>query len=508
MFVRASLSLLSWGFSLRHHNETEVSGMDRLKGLEPEKVFDYFDIICDIPHGSNDTAALLAFLVSFAEERGLEYKTDEAGNIVIYKNASPGYEGAAPVILQGHMDMVCAKTADSTHDFSKDPLDLSLEGDDLYAEGTSLGGDDGIAVAYILAILDDDSLAHPPIEALITNNEEIGLLGAIALDPSVLRGRRMINIDSESEGIFTCGCAGGACVDFIRPVKRVRMKGLPVVVSVSGLLGGHSGEKIIKGRPNAVKLLARLLHEIDDEAAFCLESIYGGDKDNAIPVSASAHIVIDEDDFHAVARAAERFEKDVRREYRGIDEGIHVGIEKGNVHKLNVLDAESQDSILFFLFHAPHGVRKMNGLIEGLVETSSNLGVVRTGENEFACTVNIRSSVATARKAMVREIYSLGARSGGNCRTNGEYPEWEYRSRSELRDVMKDLYVELYGKEPVINVIHAGLECGIFAQKIRGFDGVSIGPDIRDIHTAGEKLSISSARRVYEYLTALLARLK
>ena len=482
--------------------------MDRLKGLEPEKVFDYFDIICDIPHGSNNTGALLEFLRTFAEERSLEYRTDEAGNIVIFKKASSGYENAAPVILQGHMDMVCAKTAESDHDFTKDSLDLSLEGDYLYAEGTSLGGDDGIGVAFILAVLDDDTLAHPPIEALITNNEEIGLLGAIALDASFLKGRRMINLDNETEGVFTCGCAGGACVDFIRPVKRVRMKGLPVVITISGLLGGHSGEMIAKCRPNALKLMARLLHEIDDEAAFCLESVFGGDKDNAIPVSARANIVIDEDDYHAVAKAIERFEKDVRREYKGIDEGIRVSVEKGNVHKLNVLDAESQESILFFLFHAPHGVRKMSGQINGLVETSSNLGVVRTGENEFACTVSVRSSIASSKKALIREVYSLGNRSGGGCRTNGDYPEWEFRNRSELRETMKELFAELYGKDPVINATHGGLECGVFSQKIRGFDAVSIGPDVRDIHTAAEKLSISSVKRVYDYLVALLARLK
>ena len=267
--------------------------MDRLKGLEPEKVYDYFDLICDIPHGSGNTGAILEFLAGFAKEHNLEYKTDEAGNIVIYKNASAGYEDAAPVILQGHMDMVCAKVPDSEHDFTKDPLDLSVEGDYLYAEGTTLGGDDGIAIAYILAILDDDDLPHPPIEALITNDEEIGLLGAAGLDASILKGKRMINLDSEKEGIFTCGCAGGARVDMIMPINKVRMKGLPVVISISGLKGGHSGEMIVKGRANSNRLMARLLTEIDDSAAFCLENIYGGEKDNAIPTATTAHIVID-----------------------------------------------------------------------------------------------------------------------------------------------------------------------------------------------------------------------
>ncbi len=482
--------------------------MDRLKGLEPEKVYDYFDLICDIPHGSGNTGAILEFLAGFAKEHNLEYKTDEAGNIVIYKNASAGYEDAAPVILQGHMDMVCAKVPDSEHDFTKDPLDLSVEGDYLYAEGTTLGGDDGIAVAYILAILDDDNLSHPPIEALITNDEEIGLLGATGLDASILKGKRMINLDSEKEGIFTCGCAGGARVDMIMPINKVRMKGLPVVISISGLKGGHSGEMIVKGRANSNRLMARLLTEIDDSAAFCLENIYGGEKDNAIPTATTAHIVIDEDDFHTVTKVIEKFEKDIRREYKGIEDSISVSCEKGNVHKLNVLDSESQDGIIFFLLHAPDGVRKMSGQVPGLVETSSNLAIVRTGEKEFACTVSVRSSVGSARAALEKVIYSLASRCGGNCRTHGEYPEWEMKSTSELRDTMKDLFTELYGREPVINVIHAGLECGLFYQKIRGLDAVSIGPDIFDIHTPDEKLSITSAGRVYDYLTKLLARLK
>ncbi len=482
--------------------------MDRLTGLEPAGVFEIFDVICDIPHGSGNTSAMLDFLKRFAEERELRYKADEAGNIVIYKDGSKGKETLDPVILQGHMDMVCAKRPDVSHDFLTEPLDLTIEGDDLYAEGTSLGGDDGIAVAFMLAILDDESLVHPPIEAVFTNDEEIGLLGATSLDVSLLKGRRMINIDSENEGIFTCGCAGGSSVDFIMPIKRVRMKGLPVLLSISGLTGGHSGVKIIDNLPNANKLMARLLHEVDDAAVCCLESVYGGEKDNAIPTDATAHIVIDEIDFHTVSKAVEKFEKDIRREYRGIDEGIRVRVEKGTVHKINVLDAESQENVLFFLLHAPYGVRKMSGLVRGLVETSSNLGVVRTGDAEFACTVSVRSSVGSGRRALERELYSLGAKCGGSCRTSGEYPEWEYRPQSALRDTMVSVYTSMYGEEPVIDVIHAGLECGLFAQRIRGFDAVSIGPDVRDVHTPNEKLSISSTRRVWEFLVALLEKLR
>ena len=486
----------------------EEHDMDRLKGLEPEKVFDFFDIICDIPHGSGNTGALLEYLTRFAKERGLRFRTDNAGNIVIFKNAAPGYENAAPVILQAHMDMVCAKKTGSTHDFSSDPLDLSVEGDMLYAEDTSLGGDDGIGVAYILAVLDDADLKAPAIEAVITNDEEIGLLGAGALDTQDLRGKRLINLDSEDEGILTCGCAGGENVDFIMPITKVKMKGLPVLITVKGLLGGHSGQMITCGRANAIKLLARLLKEIDNETVFCLENIYGGEKSNAIPQEATAHIVIDEDDYHTVARVCEKFEKDVRKEYRGTDEGIRISIDKGNVHKMNVLDADSQDGVLFFLLHAPDGVKKMSGVVPGLAQTSSTLAIVRTGENEFACVDSVRGNLLSGRKALETEICSLGVKSGGNCRVSEEYPEWELKANSPLRTLMKDLYLEMYGKEPEIKAIHAGLECGLFSQKIRGLDAVSIGPDMIAIHTDEEKLSISSAKRVYEYLVAVLERMK
>ena len=482
--------------------------MDRLTGLQPESVFEFFDTICDIPHGSGNTEQMLAFLEGFAKERELDYKIDAAGNIVIFKGASEGYEKSAPVILQGHMDMVCASDAGVRHDFEHDVLDLGIEGDYLYAEGTSLGGDDGIAVAYMLAVLDDDSLAHPPIEAVFTNDEEVGLLGASAFDAGILSGRRMINLDSEAEGILTCGCAGGSKVNTFLPLNRIRMKGLPVVITISGLQGGHSGEMIGTGRANAGKLMGRFLTELESYAIFCLENVYGGEKDNIIMPECKAHLVLDEEDYEAVSKAAVRFERDLKKEYRGIEEGISVGIEKGNAHKVAVLDQESQDRVIKFLEHVPFGVRKMSSAAEGLVETSSNIGVIRTGETEFACVTSVRSSVQSGRKALELEVISLTTLCGGRTSISGEYPEWEYRTSSSLRDTMTALYKELYGDQPKIEVVHAGLECGIFSQKIRGLDAVSIGPDMKDIHSPNEKLSISSTQRVWNYLTVLLSRLK
>lgn len=335
--------------------------MDMLKGLEPDLVFHYFEALSDIPRGSGSTEAVKQYLLSFASEKNLEASADDAGNVLIRKAGSEGRESAAPVILQSHMDMVCVKTADSDHDFETQPLDLFVEGDQLYADGTSLGGDDGIGVALTLAVLADDTLEHPPIEAVFTTDEEIGLLGASAFDTSLLRGRRMINLDSEKEGVFTCGCAGGSRVNTIVPIERMRMRGLPVMITVTGLQGGHSGEEITKWRANANKVLGRLLYYLGRSAAFSLESVSGGEKDNAIPTEAKAGIVIDEEDYPIIVTSSEKFEREIRKEYRGIDENIHIGLTKGNAHKLEVMSMDSQDHVISFLLHTPDGISQLSG---------------------------------------------------------------------------------------------------------------------------------------------------
>ncbi|MDO4619572.1 MAG: aminoacyl-histidine dipeptidase [Lachnospiraceae bacterium] len=482
--------------------------MDLLKGLEPDRVFHFFEAVSDIPRSSGKTEAVRDYLLQFAEERSLVCSADEGGNVVIKKAASEGYEEAPAVIMQSHMDMVCVKTADSEHNFDTDALELFVEGDTLYADGTSLGADDGIGMAMTLAVLDDDTLAHPAIEAVFTNDEEIGLLGASAFDASVLQGKRMLNLDSETEGVFTCGCAGGSRVDSIIPVNRMRMKGLPVVITVCGLAGGHSGEAIDTYRPNANKLIGRILYELTNVAAYSLEGVSGGEKDNAIPVEAKARLVIDEEDYPIIITTVEKIEKELKKEFRGIDNGVRVKIEKGNPHKMDVLDMDSQDKIISFLLHTPNGVLQMSGQTPGLVQTSCNLGIVRTGEKEFAATTGTRSSVASGRKSVELAIREISASLGGGVHIYGDYPAWEYRESSPLRDTMTACYRELFGAEPVVQQIHAGLECGLFAEKINGLDAVAIGPTVTDIHTTDEKLSISSVQRSWELIKTVLAALK
>lgn len=483
--------------------------MGVLEGLEPAKVFDFFEQISDIPRGSGNTRQITEFLENFAKERGLASSTDEAGNVVIYAKGTPGYEKSPAVILQGHMDMVCQKRADTEHDFTKDRLDLTVDGDWLYAEGTTLGGDDGIAMAYMLAILDDPEIKHPPLECLFTTDEEIGLIGAEAFDTSKLKGRRMINLDSEHEGVFTAGCAGGVRIDSIFSIERAKLKGLPVIITISGLKGGHSGEMIDKYRANADKLMGRLLFGLEDVAAYSLQSLAGGDKDNAIPFSAKAYIVTDEEDFPAIRTFVQKFERETLAEYAGIDDGISISVEKGTAHRMEVLTPKSQDTVINFLMFAPQGVRQMSGTTPGLVETSSNLGIARIGDKEFAAVEHVRSSVTASKNTLATEICALTELLGGSSHKTGDYGAWEYKAVSPLRDTMIRVYKEQNdGKEPVVNVIHGGLECGIFATKIRGLDAVSMGPDLVGIHTADEKLSISSAERTYKLLLGILEALK
>lgn len=482
--------------------------MGVLQGLEPANVFDFFEELEHIPRGSGNTAGVAEYLTDFAEERGLRSVTDEGGNVTIFADGTEGFEQSEPVILQGHMDMVAVKTPESDHDFENDSIDLEVDGEYLTAKDTTLGADDGIAIAMMLAILDDPAIPHPPLECIFTRDEEIGLLGAKEFSPKYIRGRRMINLDSEREGVLTCGCAGGVRVDSVIPITKTRVTGLPVMITISGLLGGHSGEMIGKGRANALKLMGRLLFGLNSITAWSLESVEGGEKDNAIPAIAKARIVIDEEDYAEVVKFLISFQKEARSRYEGTDDGITVSYVKGKKHKVAALGMDSQDQAVFFLMHAPDGVRSMSRKIDGLVEASSNLAIVRTGENEFAASTSIRSSRPVLKKELREELRSLTETLGGSIHESGDYPAWEYRDDSALRETMVRVFEEVYASKPVVHVIHAGLECGIFEEKIPGLDAVSIGPTILDIHTTDEKLSIASAQRTWEYLLRVLAELK
>lgn len=484
--------------------------MSVLEGIKPERVFHYFEEICQIPHGSGNTKQISDYLVNFAKEHNFSYVQDESNNVIIRKKASAGYEQAAGVILQGHCDMVCEKKAGSAHDFAKDPLKLRVDGDFILAEDTTLGGDDGIAVAYMLAILEDDSIAHPALECVITTDEEIGLLGAYALDASVLKGRRLINLDSEEEGSIWVSCAGGMSSHCEIPVSRGKVSGVRCEIVIDGLAGGHSGAEIDKNRGNSNILLGRFLYGLEQQMGFALLDAEGGTKDNAIPRMSRASIVTQEEDFEALKAYAADLEADLKKEYERTDDGIRITVTKQDAGEFEVLSNVSREKVIFFLMNIPNGIQKMSGSIEGLVETSCNLGIFSMPVNDdhmFAIS-SVRSSVGSAKCALGDKICYLTEFLGGDYNVEGDYPAWEYREESELRDLMTAVYEEMYQEKPQVVAIHAGLECGLFYDRIEGLDCASIGPNMKDIHTSEETLSISSAARVYEYLLRVLAAMK
>ena len=461
-----------------------------LENCEPKRVFYYFEEICKIPHGSGNTKQISDYLVDFAKKHGFDYVQDEMNNVVIYKPASKGYENAPTVILQGHMDMVCEKRPGVEHDFEKDGLNLSVRDGYISANGTTLGGDDGIAVAYALALLDSTDLPHPALEVLITVDEEIGLLGAVGLDCSVLKGKRMINMDSEAEGSLWISCAGG------------------LQVKICGLMGGHSGAEIDKKRANANVLMARFLYGLKNEADYEIISLEGGQKDNAITREAVAELLIDGAQAEAVKAYAAKVQAGLREEYEGSDSGITIQITEGDVEQAMILHPTSREKVLFYLMEVPFGIQKMSGSIEGLVETSTNIGIVKLYEDEFFASSGVRSSVEAARDALSDKIQYLTEFLGGEYTIQGAYPAWEYRKESPLRDRMVSVYEEMYGQKPAVVAIHAGLECGLFYKKIEGLDCVSLGPDMKDIHTSEEVLDIASTERVWNYLVKVLEQLK
>lgn len=482
--------------------------MSILENLQPERVFHYFEEITKIPHGSGNTREISDYLVSFAKEHGLRYIQDESNNVVIFKPAAKGYENAPTVMLQGHMDMVCEKEPGSSHDFTRDALKLQVEGDYISAQGTTLGGDDGIAVAYGLALLEDDTLEHPALEVVITVDEEIGLLGATALDASPLQAKCLINLDSEEEGYLWAGCAGGMTAVSELPVRYQEETNEKWKVTVSGLAGGHSGAEIDKNRANATLLLARFLKEAKEQGAYAISELNGGLKDNAIPRTANALILAGKEEGNAIAAYAKVFTEALKKEYTGSDEGICVTVEAQGIGTEPVLHPVSQEKVLFFLLQYPNGIQKMCGFMDGLVETSCNLGITNLTPKALVGSASVRSSVGSAKKALADEIAYLTEFLGGEFQIEGDYPSWEYKQDSALRPLMVEVFREMYHREPEVKVIHAGLECGLFYEKIPGLDCVSLGPDMQNIHTTEEKLSISSVERVWEYLLAVLKRIK
>ena len=478
-----------------------------LNHLEPQRVFRFFEELCAIPHGSGNTKAVSDWLVDFAKARGLRYVQDQLNNVVIFRDATPGYESAEPVILQGHMDMVCEKEPGCTKDMAAEGLDLVLEGDTVSAKGTTLGGDDGIAVAMAMAILDDDSLSHPAIEAIFTVDEETGMYGAEGLDVSVLKGRRMLNMDSEDEGIFTVSCAGGASANVSIGLTSAPCALACAHLTVSGLIGGHSGQEIDKGRANANLLLGRVLDAMQKKLSYRLVSAAGGLKDNAIPNASEAVLALREEDLSAAREIAAACEADFRKEYAAADPGVTIALEPAPACE-QALTEEATLRVIHFLLLVPNGIAAMSMDIPGLVQTSCNLGIFHVEDGVLTAVSSVRSSVSSQKQMLLVRIDALAQLLGGSLHVTGAYPAWEYRRESPLRDKLAAVYTQQTGKEPKIEAIHAGLECGLFAGQLPGLDCVSFGPDLVDIHTTREKMSISSVQRTWRFLLGALAALK
>ena len=477
--------------------------MGVLSDLEPKRVFEIFEELCAIPHGSPHTKAISDWCMVFGKKLGLEHYQDAANNVILIAPATPGYENAPAVILQGHLDMVCEKEPGCAKDMDTAGLDLFVDGDVVGARGTTLGGDDGIAVAMALAALEDKTMPHPRLEAVLTTEEEIGMMGAAALDVSPLRGRTMLNIDSEVEGVFTVGCAGGSRVSCRLPLVRAPFDGETLAIRVGGLVGGHSGVEIDKGRANADMLLGRLLKAASAAAEVRLVSAQGGSKDNAIPTAAEAVFVTV--DSGAVREVVEKLTVDLKKEYRAADPGLTVAVEPG-VACWPPMDADTTEKAICLLFCLPNGIQAMSMDIPGLVQTSLNLGILACEEEQMSADFSVRSSLASQKELVQERLRCLTEQVGGHVAIWGDYPAWEYLPESPLRNRMTEVYREQYGREPVIETIHAGVECGIFSEKLPGLDCVSFGPDLTDIHTPRERMHIASVQRTWALVKEVLKR--
>lgn len=481
--------------------------MNILQDLEPARVFSFFEKICSIPHTSFHEKEISDYCVAFAKEHNLYYEQDSMGNVLIISEATKGYEDVPAIMLQGHLDMVGDKLPKCNLDMEKEGLNLYIDGDYIRAKGTTLGGDDGIAVAYALTILDDTSIPHPRLEVVLTVCEEVGLLGATAMDLSSCQATRLINVDSEVEGILTAGCAGGIRVCCEIPTGKESKTGIITSFSLEGLLGGHSGMEIDKGRANANLLLGRFLLQLNAHVDFDLIAIKGGSKENIIPKTGYVSLLIKENDMKSAYEVMNRFTAQMSAEYGTADPGIHLIMKQESdiPVECSVINKDSLNRVITALNNMPNGVQSMSMDLPGLVETSLNLGIIELTEESMQMRFSIRSSVPSAKEYIVAKITNFTQLLGGWVTFAGEYPAWPYERKSALRDTCVRIYKEQYGKEPKIQLLHAGLECGIIAGKLPGIDCISFGPNLIDIHTPNEHMSISSVARVWEFLKAVLA---
>lgn len=479
--------------------------MSVLEQYEPKEPLRYFEKLCSIPHGSRNTKKISDYCMEFAKERGLEAFQDKMNNVIIIKEATEGYENTDPIIIQGHLDMVCEKTQESTVDFEKDGLELETDGKYLWAKGTTLGGDDGIAVAYALAILDSKDIVHPRIEAVFTVDEEIGLLGAQGVDLSPLKGKRLLNIDSEQEGTVLTSCAGGLTLESSIPLEREEQSGVEYEIVLTGMVGGHSGAEIDKGQGNSNVLMGRILHMVSTQMQVGVLSAEGGSKDNAIPRHTAATVLVADEDSTKLEEYLSDLSDELQKEYTPADAGMHIEFRKvGEATKL-VLTEHSAQVVYNALMNLPNGIQTMSKDIPGLVETSLNMGVMRLKEETLEMTQSIRSSKESAKKYLTQRCKAMIDLLGGTSVEQGNYPGWAYKADSKLRELFVKVYTEQYGEPPKVEAIHAGLECGLFSDKIEDLDCISIGPNIYDIHTYEERLDLESTKRTWDVILGILA---
>ena len=481
-----------------------------LAHCEPKTVFRYFEEISRIPRGSGNEKAVSDYIAAFARGLGLPVVQDTAYNLVIRKPGTSGYENAPTVIIQGHMDMVCEKNKGTQHDFLKDPIRLVLDGDFIRADGTTLGGDNGVAIAYAMALLASADISHPPLEVLLTTDEEVGMGGAAAIDPSLLTGRILINIDTDQEGVFDVSCAGGmrCATKFAFQQEPVPQGLVAISIFIKGLKGGHSGMEIHKERGNANRILGRVLYSLLKQFDLRLAHISGGAKDNAIPREAEAILLIKPEDMAGITAETAELEQSLRHEYRTPDPNLQITVSLAQEAGDTAFEMKALPIIAAALNLTPTGIQHRSLEIEDLVETSSNIGIIRTEGHEIVVTCSLRSSVISRKYDLENRLKLLAAVLGGTMTSIGDYPAWEYNPESPLRDLLIKTFTEMYHKEPVVEAIHAGLECGLFAEKWPGIDMISFGPDILDVHTPEERMSIPSIHRTWNFLQAVLAKIR
>lgn len=484
--------------------------MNNLEDITVKRVFFHFNEISKIPRGSGNEKEISDYLLNFGKKLGLESIQDEAFNIIIKKPASKGYENAPKVIIQGHMDMVCEKNNDTIHDFKKDPIKLVIKDDYIYADGTTLGGDDGIAVAYAMALLEDNTIEHPALEILLTTDEEAGMTGAMALKPQYIDGKIVLNLDSEEEGKLLVSCAGGIRTKSRLNIEWINKKENTIEynIVVKGLKGGHSGAEIHLGRGNSNKIIGRLLKTLNDEVKLNLVSLNGGSKNNAIPREALAVVSVDKNDEKKLLEIIEKVHEDIKEELKIKDPGVKIESTKIDKNIEKVFSDESSNKVIDLLCIYPNGINTVSSEIKGLTESSTNIGVVKTYDDYVEYDSAVRSSVFSLREEIVQKIKCITEVLDGEFISSSGYPEWPYKDDSKIREICKDVYSKMYGKEPEVVAIHAGVECGLFKEKLGDLDMISFGPNIFDAHTPNEHMSISSVERCWNYLLEVLKAIR